>query len=122
MLMGRLYAMHVVFSKYFFLQKTDFELQGANLLMFTQSLKLHHEKRPLSMKTDNIKKRQRTDNSSNNENRLKERKKTANKSIETKETTYQFMEGIIHLNNKNETNSEYSPFSSFGVNQFNCTA
>ncbi|KAI7904000.1 uncharacterized protein BX663DRAFT_506051 [Cokeromyces recurvatus] len=29
-------------------------------------LKLHHEKRPLSMKTDNIKKRQRCDNSNNN--------------------------------------------------------
>lgn len=89
--------------------------------LFVKSLKLHHEKRPLSMKTDNIKKRQRTEQTSNNENKLKERKKMNNKSVETKETTYQFMEGIIHTS-KTENSSEYTPFSSFGINQFNCTA
>ncbi|CAO3680620.1 unnamed protein product [Rhizopus stolonifer] len=60
-------------------------------------LKLHHEKRPLSMKTDNIKKRQRTEHT--NESKKK-------------------------LNTKDYSNedSDYIPFNSFGINQFNCTA
>lgn len=36
--------------------------------MYVNSLKLHHERRPLSMKTDIIKKRQRYESSHNNSN------------------------------------------------------
>ncbi|ORE10162.1 hypothetical protein BCV72DRAFT_286264 [Rhizopus microsporus var. microsporus] len=91
-------------------------------------LKLHHEKRPLSMKTDNIKKRQRSEHSSSQDNKSKEKKKSGNKHPESQSsssskgtTTYQFMEGIIHTS-KNESNTEHAHFSTFGINQFNCKA
>ncbi|KAI9247730.1 hypothetical protein BY458DRAFT_526962 [Sporodiniella umbellata] len=70
-------------------------------------LKLHHQKRPLSMKTDNIKKRQRTEHSGE-----------PKKKSDLKETTYQFMEGMVIT----KDDSNYQPFNSFGINQFNCQA
>ncbi|KAL7308543.1 hypothetical protein PS15m_011733 [Mucor circinelloides] len=96
-------------------------------------LKLHHEKRPLSMKTDNIKKRQRCDNgnSTNNKsnistnNTLSTATKKKNRVMEepltttvTFDTKYQYMEDIIpteNNNNNNNTPSNYSPFGSFGL-------
>ncbi|CAO3611041.1 unnamed protein product [Mucor fragilis] len=96
-------------------------------------LKLHHEKRPLSMKTDNIKKRQRCDNgnSTNNKsstsanNTLSTATKKKNRMTEepltttvTFDTKYQYMEDIIPVENNNSNNNtpnNYSPFGSFGL-------
>ncbi|CEP13867.1 hypothetical protein [Parasitella parasitica] len=97
-------------------------------------LKLHHEKRPLSMKTDNIKKRQRCDNgnstggksSSSTNNTLSSANKKKNRVMEepltttvTFDTKYQYMDDIIPTNNNtsndNNTTTNYSPFGSFGL-------
>ncbi|KAI9260214.1 hypothetical protein BY458DRAFT_516522 [Sporodiniella umbellata] len=65
-------------------------------------LKLHHEKRPLSMKTDNIKKRQRTEHANHTHDAGKSKKKT--KPSEDNENTFQFLEGILHPHFRSEKN------------------
>lgn len=60
--MARLFAMRAVSSM---LKKKIRKLQDAHDFFTHFSFKLHREHRPMSMKTDTIKKRQRIDNSNN---------------------------------------------------------
>ncbi len=82
-------------------------------------LKLHHEKRPLSMKTDNIKKRQRCDNTTKPTPLQTTKKK--NRPVEepltttvTFDTNY-YMDVSTNQQQQQEQQEEYSPFGSFGL-------
>ncbi|GAA5803893.1 hypothetical protein HPULCUR_009378 [Helicostylum pulchrum] len=87
-------------------------------------LKLHHEKRPLSMKTDNIKKRQRCENNTTKQatQPTTATTKKKNRVIEeplttTFESKYQYMEDVVPTTSTSSTTSsaEYSPFGTFGL-------
>lgn len=86
-------------------------------------LKLHHEKRPLSMKTDNIKKRQRCDNSNSAKAITASADKKKNRTVDEPLTTtvtfdsnYTFMEDQQQQHHQQQQQQEYSPFGSFGLN------
>ena len=90
--------------------------------MFQNSLKLHHEKRPLSMKTDNIKKRQRCDNGNTNksisaassQSQVKKKNRIAEEPLTTTVTFDTKFEYTNHKPSPTE-DSNYTPFNTFGL-------
>ncbi|KAI8354078.1 hypothetical protein BD560DRAFT_357540 [Blakeslea trispora] len=87
-------------------------------------LKLHHEKRPLSMKTDNIKKRQRCDNgnsmnksissTASSHSQVKKKNRTAEEPLTTTVTFDTKFEYTNHKLSPTE-DSDYTPFNTFGL-------
>ncbi|OBZ81609.1 GATA-binding factor A, partial [Choanephora cucurbitarum] len=83
-------------------------------------LKLHHEKRPLSMKTDNIKKRQRCDNGNTNksisaassQSQVKKKNRIAEEPLTT---TVTFDTKFEYTNHKSSPTEDYTPFNTFGL-------
>lgn len=120
MWMGRHCVMHVVYSKLCCL----LDRAAFAYLYFFNSLKLHHEKRPLSMKTDNIKKRQRCDNgnsmnksissTASSHSQVKKKNRTAEEPLTTTVTFDTKFEYTNHKLSPTE-DSDYTPFNTFGL-------
>jgi hypothetical protein len=126
--------MLVGYSKCFVKKKKKKNTRRIPIITLLYSLKLHHEKRPLSMKTDNIKKRQRCDNGSSvNANKVSSTSSTTSNVSKKKnhrvmeepltttvtfDTKYQYMEDVIPATSSSSSSSlsdNYSPFGQFGL-------